>query len=118
MRKLILVLAAAGLALPAAPALADRDRGHHAKHAKYDRHGRYYEPRRMSRGDRYWRGNDGRYYCKRDNGTTGRIIGPAGAALLGRAVDTNGERTTGTILGAAAGALLGREIDRGEARCR
>jgi uncharacterized protein YcfJ len=129
MRKSLLALAAAGMtmtmAVTAAPAAADPPRwapahGYHKVNngPRYDRHGRYIQPRRVNRGDRVWRGNDGRYYCKRDNGTTGLIIGAAGGALLGRAIDTNGERTTGTILGAAAGALLGREIDRGEARCR
>ncbi len=72
----------------------------------------------LSRNDRMWRGNDGRYYCKRDNGTTGLIIGAAGGALAGRMVDTRGDRATGTCVGAALGALLGREIDRGELRCR
>jgi uncharacterized protein YcfJ len=77
-----------------------------------------YETERVGRNTRVWRGDDGRYYCRRSNGTTGLIIGAAGGALLGRAVDTRGERTTGTILGAAIGALAGREIDRGRARCR
>ncbi|MBD2841483.1 glycine zipper 2TM domain-containing protein [Erythrobacter rubeus] len=84
----------------------------------YDRRGRYIEPRRIRRGDRVWRGRDGRYYCRRDNGTTGLIIGAAGGALLGRAIDTRGDRTVGTLLGGALGAVLGREIDRGGARCR
>ncbi len=84
----------------------------------YDDRGRYYEPRRLSRGDRIWRGRDGNYYCKRDNGTTGLIIGAGVGALAGRAVDTDGDRTVGTVLGAIAGGLLGREIDRGELRCR
>ena len=34
--------------------------------------------------------------CKRPNGTTGLIVGAAGGALIGRAIDTRGERTTGT----------------------
>jgi uncharacterized protein YcfJ len=38
--------------------------------------------------------------------------------LIGRAIDTRGERATGTIIGAAAGALVGREIDRSRYRCR
>lgn len=84
----------------------------------YDDRGRYVEPRRVSRNDRVWRGDDNRYYCKRDNGTTGLIIGAAGGALIGREVDGGRDRTVGTILGAAIGGLLGREIDRGEARCR
>ena len=88
------------------------------KRSKYDRYGRYYEPRQIRRGDRVWRGRDGRYYCQRENGTTGLIIGAAGGALLGRAIDTRGDRTVGTLLGGALGAVLGREIDRGSARCR
>ena len=69
-------------------------------------------------GIQYWRGNDGRYRCKRSNGTTGLLIGGAAGALVGRAIDTNGSRTTGTIVGAAAGALLGREIERSRSRAR
>lgn len=70
---------------------------------------------RHHRGDDYsyreWRGRDGRMYCRKSDGTTGLVVGLAGGALLGRAVDTDGDRTTGTVLGAAAGALLGKSID-------
>ena len=89
-----------------------------SRYRTYDRYGRYVEPRRVTRRDRVWQGDDGRYYCKRDNGTTGLIIGAAGGALLGREIDRRGDRTLGTVLGGAIGALLGREIDRGTARCR
>lgn len=98
-----------------------RERRHYREHRReriYDEYGRYYEPRRVRRGDRVWQGRDGRYYCERENGTTGLIIGAAGGALVGRAIDTRGDRTVGTVLGAALGAVLGREIDRGEVRCR
>ena len=64
-----------------------------------------------------WRGKDGRLYCRKSNGTVGLVVGAAGGALIGRGLDTRGERATGTILGAAAGALIGREIDR-KRRCR
>jgi len=78
---------------------------------------RYYT---TDNGIRYWRGEDGRYYCKRSNGTTGMLIGGAAGALAGRAIAGRGHHTTGTIVGAAAGALIGREIqkDRARARCR
>jgi hypothetical protein len=66
---------------------------------------------------REWRGADGRTYCRKSNGTVGLIVGGAGGALLGRAVDGGRSRATGTILGLAAGALIGREIDR-KRRCR
>ncbi|MFN4038505.1 MAG: glycine zipper 2TM domain-containing protein [Erythrobacter sp.] len=84
----------------------------------YDDRGRYYEPRRLGRNDRVWRGDDGRWRCRRDNGTTGLIIGAGAGALLGRAIDTEGDRAMGTVLGAVGGGLLGREIDRGGIRCR
>jgi len=64
-----------------------------------------------------WRARDGRYYCRRDNGTTGLIIGAAGEAVLGNAATSRYKRTTGTLVGAALGALLGREIDRNQLRC-
>ena len=94
------------------------DRRDYRRDRVYDDRGRYYEPRRLGRRDRVWRGRDGNYYCERDNGTTGLVIGAGLGALAGRAVDTRGDRTVGTILGAIAGGLLGREIDRGELRCR
>ncbi len=107
MKKLMLALAATGLtvsaaAVPTASAVA-----------KEKRH--YYT---SSNGVRYWQGSDGRYYCKRSNGTTGLIVGAAAGALVGRAIDTRGERATGTILGAAAGALVGREVQRRAVKCR
>lgn len=67
---------------------------------------------------RVWRGDNGRYYCRKNDGTTGLLIGGAAGALLGREVDGGRDRTLGTVLGAAAGALLGREVDRGGSNCR
>ncbi|MGE4324114.1 MAG: glycine zipper 2TM domain-containing protein [Sphingobium sp.] len=105
MRKALLVLAAASLAVPVSMAVP-ADGAQARKHQRYKNH-RYKE----------WRGRDGRTYCRKSDGTTGLIIGGVGGALVGRAIDTRGERATGTILGAAGGALLGREIDS-KRRCR
>ena len=99
MRKTILALTAAALTVPTVPA------------TPAFAHDGYYK-------GRVWRDSQGRYRCKRPNGTTGLIVGAAGGALVGRAIDTRGERATGTILGAAAGALIGRKIDRSRVRCR
>jgi hypothetical protein len=95
MRKIILGFATASLVIPMTMALPVEGAS-----ARHDRH-EYRE----------WRGRDGRTYCRKSNGTTGLIVGGAGGALVGRAVDTHGDRTTGTLLGAAAGALIGKEID-------
>lgn len=99
MRTLFLAAAAASMAVPVIPAPAAA-RGYHGYHGKV------------------WRDSRGRLRCKRSNGTTGLIVGAAGGALVGRAIDTHGERATGTILGAVGGALLGRSIDRSRVRCR
>lgn len=75
----------------------------------------YGEP--VYRDSRVWRGEDGRYYCRKSNGTTGLLIGAGVGALLGREVaGRGGDRTLGAILGAAGGALLGRSLDSGT-RC-
>ncbi len=96
MRKLVLALSAVAMAAPVALVATPAFAGHRSSE---------------------WRGEDGRYYCRRSDGTVGLVVGAAGGALLGRAVDTRGSRATGTILGAAAGALLGREVAR-KRRCR
>jgi hypothetical protein len=97
-RKFILAVSAAALAVPAIPAAAVAQS----------------RPQAES-----WRGSDGRLYCKRPNGTVGMIVGGAAGVLGGRAIDRRGERMTGTVLGGALGALLGRQVQRSMGdRCR
>ena len=104
MRNMMMAVAAAGLTVPAAVTLAP---------TQVEAKQRYYS-------GRTWYDSQGRLRCRRNNGTTGLIVGAAGGALIGRAIDTRGSRATGTILGAAAGALLGREVERSQKRyvCR
>ena len=85
---------------------------------RYDRGDRYGYGEPVYRNTRVWRGNDGRTYCRKKDGTTGLIIGGAAGALLGREIDGGRNRTLGTILGAAAGALIGKEVAQGSTRCR
>lgn len=105
----------------------DHDRKKRWRKGRGDRH--YYEDygRRdyrsygepVYRNTRVWRGDDGRYYCRKENGTTGLLIGAAVGGLAGHEIAGRGnDRTLGAILGAAGGALLGRAIDRGSTRCR
>jgi uncharacterized protein YcfJ len=86
-------------------------------HKKNKRH-RHYADQRINSNTRVWRGNDGRYRCKRDNGTTGLLIGAAVGGLAGNEIAGNGDKLLGTIIGGGAGALIGREIDRDKYRCR
>lgn len=85
---------------------------------QYYRDGRYYREQRLSRYDRIYRGNDGRYYCRRSDGTTGLIIGAGVGALIGNSLDNGRSSVLGTLIGGAAGAAIGREVDRGQVRCR
>lgn len=75
------------------------------------------ERRQMRDNDVIYRDRDGRYYCKRDDGTTGTIVGALGGGVLGNIIAPGGSKTLGTILGAGAGALAGRAIDRNDIRC-
>lgn len=96
-----------------------RKHGHYRQSDYYygDRDYRHYdEP--IYRDTRVWRGRDGRYYCRKENGTTGLLIGAGVGGLIGNEVAGRGDKTLGTLLGAVGGAVLGREIDRSNSRCR
>src|SRR3546814_10238373 len=72
-----------------------------------------YRERRLGKNDRVYRGRDGRYYCKRSDGTTGLIIGGIAGGALGNVIAPGDSKTLGTILGAIGGAVAGRAIDKG-----
>jgi hypothetical protein len=88
--------------------------------SRYYRDDARYTERRLGSNDEVYRGSDGRYYCKRSDGTTGLIIGAAGGALLGNVIDGGRNRAAGTLIGGALGALLGRSVEQqnAEVRCR
>lgn len=109
MKKLAMALAAASMTVTGTFALTSAPAEAHKRGKKHNHDRQYYT---SDNGVRYWQ-EDGRYRCRRSDGTVGLIVGGAAGALAGRAIDTRGERTTGTVLGAAAGALLGRQVDRG-----
>lgn len=132
MKKIMIAAIASALAIPiaahAAPQFDSQSAtAYEATTGSYDsrreraykrgyREGRRDE--RVGRNTRVWRGDDGRAYCRRKDGTTGLLIGGAVGGLAGNEIAGRGDKTLGTILGAAGGALLGREIDRGGSRCR
>jgi hypothetical protein len=121
--RLVGAALAALLALPLSLPAAAQPR--HDYRWQGDRNGRWdpsqhyhsgnYRERRLGRNDRVYRGGDGRYYCRRSDGSTGLVIGAIAGGVLGNAIGGN---ALGTLLGAGGGALLGQSIDRGNYRCR
>lgn len=101
------------------PRYADRDEGDYDP-ARYYREDPRYQERVLAADDRVYRGNDGRYYCKRNDGTTGLIIGAVGGGVLGNVIDGGRSRVVGTLLGGALGAVAGKAIDQNnqQVRCR
>ncbi len=85
---------------------------------QYYREDASYQERSLSRDERVYRGRDGRYYCRRSDGTTGLIVGGVAGGLFGNAISNGRSSTLGTLLGAAVGASVGASIDRNNVRCR
>ncbi|KQN91842.1 hypothetical protein ASE90_03450 [Sphingomonas sp. Leaf67] len=108
MRNIMLALAAASLMAPVGATYSKHGISVGKSEAEAQRRGKYRE----------WRGRDGRRYCRKPNGTTGLVVGGVAGALVGRTIDSRGDRTLGTLLGAGAGALAGREIERSGSRGR
>jgi hypothetical protein len=95
----------------------ERDEGDYDA-ARYYRSGPSYRDRVLSPDERVYAGQDGRYYCRRPDGTTGLILGAGAGGILGNIIDGGRSRTVGTLLGGAAGALAGRSIEQNSVRCR
>lgn len=77
-----------------------------------------YRERRLAANDRVYYGRDGRYYCRRGDGTTGLVIGGIAGGVLGTAISPGGSGLLGALLGGAAGAAAGEAIDRRNVTCR
>ena len=143
MNKLMLIpLAASALVGGCATTYDDSpygyyDRGYYSRYGNYDwnhpdptyngyyadryyREDHRYREYRLGADDRIYRGNDGRYYCKRNDGTTGLVVGAVAGGVLGNVIDGGHSRSVGTILGAILGGAAGRSIDNNnsEVHCR
>ena len=117
MRKIVLGMVAAAVAIPTA---ASAQPGYYGGGYNGGYYGNSYGGQYSSYYDRSgyysgptWRGNDGRYYCRRSDGSTGTIVGGVAGAVIGSQVAGRGDRTIGAILGGAVGALIGNSVDRG-----
>jgi len=87
--------------------------------ARYYRDDARAEERRLEARDEVYRGSDGRYYCKRGDGTIGLVVGGASGALLGNIIDGGRHRTAGTLIGGALGALVASAVAQQQnLRCR
>lgn len=123
MKNLMIAASAAAMALTGACTGYGADRPGYASSddywdaTQYYRDGSY-EERRLGRGDRVYVGRDGRYYCRRGDGSAGLIVGGLAGGVLGNIIAPGGSKTLGTILGAAGGAALGSSVDKGDVRCR
>ena len=132
MRNYVLAAVAAS-ALLAGCATYDYDGGY-ARYSAYDydkpdpAYGAYWADRyyrtgprwheyRLSETDRVYRGHDGRYYCRRSDGTTGLILGGhrRGCSATDRATAIR-ERSAPCL--ARRRRRDRRAIDRGNVRCR
>ncbi len=115
MNRLLTPRAAIALAAVAAlPLGACSNYGDRPEYASSGYNDGYY----LSDNDQIYRDANGNYYCKKPDGTTGMIVGGIAGGVLGNIIAPGGSKTLGTILGAAGGALAGRAIERGKVRCR
>ena len=84
----------------------------------YREDSRRYREQQLGSNDRVYRGSDGRYYCRRQDGSTGLVVGAAVGGLLGNVIAPNGSKLLGTILGAGGGAAVGAAVDSDNNRNR
>ena len=115
------------------------DRGYYSRYGSYDydhpdpRYNGYYadsyyrddhryREHYLSESDRVYRGRDGRYYCRRSDGTTGLIVGGLAGGVAGNIIAPGDSKTLGTVLGAIGGAAIGAAVDSNNGdnrvRCR
>lgn len=66
----------------------------------------------------YWWGSNGQVQCRRQDGTTGLVVGALAGGTLGNVIAREGDKRLGSVIGGTLGAVLGNELARGNVRCR
>jgi len=143
MRKILSAAMIAAFVLPALPVAADpppwapahgrrakdaerdyredrddyRDRDRDRDYYNYREDHRHHARRVVRYEERVYRGDDGRYYCHRSDGTTGLIVGAVAGGLIGNQLARGKSATLGTLLGAGAGALIGEAVEKDTVYC-
>lgn len=84
----------------------------------YDNRTPAYRNTSASRSQPYWWGPNGQVQCRRQDGTTGLIVGALAGGTLGNVIARQGDKRLGSVIGGTLGAVLGNEIAKGSARCR
>ncbi|WP_188056198.1 MULTISPECIES: YMGG-like glycine zipper-containing protein [unclassified Sphingosinithalassobacter] len=118
MRKSL--VAAAALSAMSLPLAGCADNGVFGPQGALGSGGRVYNPGpdQISDDTVIYRDAQGNYYCRRENGTTGTLVGAGAGALLGNLIAPGGSKTVGALIGGAAGAAAGRAIDRTDLACQ
>jgi hypothetical protein len=113
------------------------DRGYYDRYGRYDwntpdpRYNGYYADNyyhsdrryreyRLNSNDRIYRGRDGRYYCRRSDGSTGLIVGAVAGGILGSIIAPGDSKPLGAVIGAIGGGAAGAAIDSNnpDVRCQ
>ena len=110
MRTILLAAALSASSLTACTTYGDRWGSDYDYARNY--HSGTYDPYVLGYDDSVYRGNDGRYYCKRRDGTVGLVVGAGLGAVIGDAIAPRGSGTVGALLGAVAGGAAGYSAER------
>jgi hypothetical protein len=106
---------------PWAPAHGRRakeaERAYREDERAYREDERRHERRVVRYEERIWRGDDGRVYCHRSDGTTGLIVGAVAGGVIGNRLARGQSAVLGTLLGAGAGALIGQAVEKNSVYC-
>lgn len=74
--------------------------------------------RGVSQQNPYWWGANGQMHCRRQDGTTGLVVGALAGGTLGNMLAREGDKRLGSVIGGTLGAVLGNELAKGNVRCR
>ena len=85
---------------------------------QYYRDNPRYREHVLSQDERVYHGRDGRYYCRRSDGTTGLIVGGIAGGVLGSVIADGDSKPLGAILGAIVGGAAGAAVDSNRVTCR